>query len=449
VTFTRLQPWLGTVARLALGAIWIWASLSKLHDPRRFVQAVRAYDATPEWLSKAIGYGLPVLEFCLGVLLVLGIVTRLAAAVSALLFLVFLVGLIEAAARGLELSCGCFGGGGATTSTHYTLDILRDVGLLALALFVVVWPFTYLSIEAYLARHDYVPEPSAKRMRTAEGRRKYEAAVAARRKEAASRNLYLNASLAVIVVLVSFVGIGVQANRAKISGELTATNATVANGVVVGTKAAATVDVYEDFQCPHCLAFEQQVGATLLADAKANLAQVRYHPLAFLSDYSTRAANAALCVSDVSVDAFTRYHALLFTPKVQPKEGSAGRSNTQLISYASQIKLSSNDVSSVRTCVLGKTHEALVAAITDRASKKGINSTPTIFVNGKSVSPTLAAVKKAIADADANGPAPTPSPSSSSSSPASGSISPSGSGSSASGSPTPVRTPASSSATPK
>ena len=443
MTFSRLQPWLGAVARLALGAIWIWASLSKLHDPRRFVQTVRAYDATPEWLSKAIGYGMPVLELCLGVLLVLGIVTRLAAAASAGLFLVFLIGLIQAAARGLELSCGCFGGGGATTSTSYTLDILRDVGLLALALFVVVWPFTYLSIEAYQARHDFVPEPSAKRMRTAEGRRKYEAAIAAKRKDAASRSLYVNSSLAVVVVLVSFVGIGVQANRAKIAGSLTATNATVANGVVVGTKAAATVDVYEDFQCPHCLEFEQKVGATLVADAKANLAQVRYHSLAFLSSYSTRAANAALCVSDVSVDAFVRYHSLLFTPQVQPKEGTAGRSDTQLINYAKQIKLSTNDVSSVRSCVLGNTHKGLVAAITDRASKKGINSTPTILINGKSVSPTLAAVKKAIATADANGPAPTPSPASSSVS------SPASSSTSAHSSSTPARKPASSSSSKK
>jgi protein-disulfide isomerase len=425
VTFTRLQPWLGTVARLLVGVVWIWASLSKLGSPRTFVQAVRAYDATPEWLSKAIGYGLPVLELCLGILLVVGVATRLAAATSAVLFVVFLIGLVEAAARGLELSCGCFGGGGASTSTHYTLDILRDIALLAVAAFLVWWPYTALSFEAYQARHDYVPPPSAKRMRTAEGRRKYEAAVAAKRREAATRSVYLNASLAVVVVLISIVGIGVQANRAKIQGSLTATNASVANGVVYGTRAAATVDVYEDFQCPHCLAFEQAVGATLLHDAKANLAQIRFHPLAFLSAYSTRAANAALCASDTSVDAFVRMHTVLFTPAVQPKEGTPGLSDDQLIALGKKIGMSSNDQSALRTCVLAKTHDPLVAAITDRASQKGINSTPTILVNGKSVSPTLAAVNAAIAAADAKGPKPTPSASApSSGAPSSGAASP-------------------------
>jgi len=119
VNWITVRGWLGTVARLVLGVVWIWASWSKLHSPRTFVQAVRAYDATPEWLSKAIGYGLPVLEFCLGVLLIIGIAVRLSAAVSALLFVVFLVGLIQAAARDLQLSCGCFGGGGSTDSTTY------------------------------------------------------------------------------------------------------------------------------------------------------------------------------------------------------------------------------------------------------------------------------------------------------------------------------------------
>jgi uncharacterized membrane protein YphA (DoxX/SURF4 family) len=95
VNWSTIRGWLGTAARLVVGAVWIWAAWSKLGNPRGFVQAVRAYDATPEWLSKAIGYGMPVLEICLGVLLVVGIMTRYAAAVSGLLFVVFLIGLIR------------------------------------------------------------------------------------------------------------------------------------------------------------------------------------------------------------------------------------------------------------------------------------------------------------------------------------------------------------------
>ena len=411
------RSWLGTVLRLGLGGIWLWASLSKLHDPRQFVQAVRAYDATPEWLSKAIGYGLPVLEFSLAVLLILGVATRMAAAVSGVLFLVFLVGIIQASARGLTLSCGCFGGGGQTAgATHYVLDILRDVGLLAVAVFLVVWPLTRISIDDYSARHDYVEPPSAKRMRSEGGQKKYNAMVEAKRKEARDRNMYVTGSLAIVITLVSVIGIGVQSGRAKISGSLTATNASASNGVVYGSKAAATVDLYEDFQCPHCLEFETAVASTLDADVKANLAQVRFHTMSFLDSatgsnkYSSRAANAALCVSDASVDLFVKYHNALFTSAVQPAEGSSGRADQTFYDVGTQIGMSSAQITALTTCVQTNQHKSLVQAITESASKKGINSTPTVLVNGKKVDATLDAVKKAIADADAKGPAPTPSP---------------------------------------
>lgn len=456
MTWNSIRGWLGTLVRLALGVVWIWASVEKLRSPRTFVQAVRAYDATPEWLSKAIGYGLPVLEFCLGVLLVLGIAVRVAAAVSAVLFVVFLIGIIQAAARGLQLSCGCFGGGGQTANTTYTLDILRDIGLLILAAYLVMFAMTRISVEEFLARHDHVPEPSAKRLRSQGGARKYNAMVEARRKQARDRALYLNGSLAIVVILVSVVGIGVQAGRAKIEGSLTATNASVPNGVVYGKKAAATVDIYEDFQCPVCEQFEQDVHANLDKDVTANLAQVRFHPISILDSsssgnrYSSRAANAALCASDVGVDFFVKYHNYLYGKdkqgkQIQPAEGDNGRTNDELISYATAAGLPTANASDFAACVNTEQHKALVQAMTDGASKKGINATPTVLVNGKTLKDhTWASLSAAITAAD-KGFTPSPSPSTSPS--AAGSPSgaapgaPSGSGSasasgSASGSPT-------------
>ncbi|HET6877350.1 MAG TPA: MauE/DoxX family redox-associated membrane protein [Jatrophihabitans sp.] len=426
MTWTSIRPWLGTVVRLFLGAVWIWAALSKLGSPRTFTQAVRAYDVTPEWLSKAIGYGLPVLELCIGILLVVGIATRIAAIASAVLFVAFLVGIIEVAIRGIQLECGCFGGGGLTNgATNYTWDILRDIGLLILAAFLSVWSFTRLSLEEYIGRHDYVAPPSAKRMRNEAARRKYEAMIAARRSEARSRALYINASLVGVVVLVSFIGIGVQAGRAKIEGSLFAQNATVDNGVTFGKPAAATVDIYEDFQCPHCQDFELTVGKTVEADVRANKAQVHYHSLAFLdassngNRYSSRAANAALCASDISVDDFVAYHDYLYRKDVQPVEGTNGRTDAQLIGYAQKVGITGGNLSTFAGCVHAERHKALVQAITDRASQVGVNATPTIKVNGQSIAPTLQAFNAAVAQALKHGPAPNPSPSSSSSAPSS------------------------------
>jgi protein-disulfide isomerase len=425
VNWVTVRAWLATAVRILLGVVWIWAAWEKLQSPRTFVQAVRAYDMTWEWLAKAIGYGLPVLEFCLGIVLILGVATRLAAAVSAALFLVFLVGIVQAAARGLQLDCGCFGGGGVTTGeTRYTLDILRDIGLLILAGYLVVWHVSRVSIDAALARNDYVEPPSAKRMRSEQGKRKYNAMVETRRKQARDRALYVNGSLALVIALVALIGIGVQSGRAKIEGSLVAVNASVDNGVVYGTKAAATVDIYEDFMCPFCEKFEQSAGPALVQAVKDNRAQVRYHPLSFLdrasngTKYSTRAANAAICASDISVDFFVKYHGVLYGDdkdgnKVQPAEGSNGRSDAELIGYAKQAGIPADKETDFGTCVQTQRHVGLVQAITDKATQKGITATPTVLVNGKKVDATAAAVQKAITEAAKNGPAPTPSPSSS------------------------------------
>lgn len=430
MNWSSIRPWVGTVARLLLGAIWIWAAWSKLVNPRAFVQTVRAFDATPEWLSKAIGYGLPVLEVCIGLLLVVGIVTRAAAIVSGVLLFIFLIGLIEASVRGLKLECGCFGGGGTTIgSTHYTLDILRDVGLIAVSAYLVVWPLTRFSLDEFLARNDQVAMPSAKRMRSEQGQRKYNAMLEARRREAEIRTRYLILAFGLVVALVTVIGIGVQANRAKISGDLTATNASVNNGVVVGKAAApVTVDVFEDFQCPICEHFEQTTGTDIAAKLKANQIQVRYHPMAFLDSassgnrYSSRAANAALCASDISAADFTKYHDVLYGKdsggqQVQPKEGSHGRSNTELLDYAKQAGIKGNDLTTFQSCMSSEQHKALVAAITDNASKRGVTGTPTVMVNGKKLGTvTKASFDDAVAKAAAKAPtSSSPSPSGSTS----------------------------------
>jgi protein-disulfide isomerase/uncharacterized membrane protein YphA (DoxX/SURF4 family) len=421
VTWSSIRPWLGTVIRLALGSIWIWAGTAKLSDPRAFLQAVRVYDASPEWLSKTMAYGMPVLEVCIGILLVLGIVVRAAAIVSAGLLVVFLIGVIQAAARGLKLDCGCFGGGGvANGATHYTVDILRDIGLLVLAAYLIWSPYTRISLDEYLARNDYIEPPSAKRMRTSDGRRKYNALLEARRKEAQIRTRYVTLALALVVALVGVIGIGVQANRAKIAGDITAENATVRDGVVVGKASApVTVDIFEDFQCPACEKLWQDAGSDIEAQTAAGKIKMRYHVMAFLDSasngnrYSTRSANAALCASDINAETYAKMVAVLYGKDtsgkaVQPAENTNGRTDIELIDYGKQAGITGTKLSTYQTCVLSEQHKALVQAITDDASNRGVFATPTVLVNGKKVeNATKATLDAAIAAAAAKAPAPT------------------------------------------
>ncbi|GJF28771.1 hypothetical protein KNE206_14710 [Kitasatospora sp. NE20-6] len=145
--------WFGLAVRLGLALVWGWAGLAKIADPAEAAQAVRAYEILPESLVKPIGYGLPFLELALALLLVIGLGTRIVAAVSALLLLAFIAGIASAWARGISIDCGCFGGGGTVdaSKTEYLQEILRDSGFLLMSAWLIARPRTKLSADAWLA----------------------------------------------------------------------------------------------------------------------------------------------------------------------------------------------------------------------------------------------------------------------------------------------------------
>jgi len=91
-------------------------------------------------LADVVGHLLPTLEVVVGAALVLGLLTRGAAVISGLLFIAFIVGISSAWARGLQIDCGCFGGGGFDphAASKYPWEIARDTGLLLVSAFLVV-----------------------------------------------------------------------------------------------------------------------------------------------------------------------------------------------------------------------------------------------------------------------------------------------------------------------
>jgi uncharacterized membrane protein YphA (DoxX/SURF4 family) len=146
------MQWVGLVARLVTGGVWIVAGALKLPDPAGSVRAVRAYDLLPEAVVPTVGYLLPVCEVVLGACLVLGVMTRVSGVLSSVLYLAFIVGISAAWARGLQIDCGCFGGGGfdANATDKYPWDIARDAGLLLLSLWLVWRPQTPYAVDNHL-----------------------------------------------------------------------------------------------------------------------------------------------------------------------------------------------------------------------------------------------------------------------------------------------------------
>lgn len=144
----------GLLARLVLGGALLVAGLLKVTHPAELVLSIRAYQLVPYEFAKLLGNTLPMIEIVVGLLIIVGLFTRVTAALGALMMLVFIVAISSAWARGLSLDCGCFGGGGTVDpdQTHYVRELLRDTGFLAAGIWLIVRPRSVLAIDNWLFR---------------------------------------------------------------------------------------------------------------------------------------------------------------------------------------------------------------------------------------------------------------------------------------------------------
>lgn len=152
---TRLDaysPWISLVARVLLGVMWLYYAVPKLSTPTQNVADVRNFRILPGGLLTAFAYAQPYLELSLGLLLIIGLGTRLLALLSGVLLLVYIGGIISLGARGIHISCGCGGAGAAVQAgqTRYILDVLRDLLYLIPALWLLWRPKSRLSADQAL-----------------------------------------------------------------------------------------------------------------------------------------------------------------------------------------------------------------------------------------------------------------------------------------------------------
>ena len=218
-------------------------------------------------------------------------------------------------------------------------------------------------------------------------------AVARARAERRRRTIVGGMTAAVAVLVALVVVIVVQTHRTSASAGATAP--ANADGTVIDVGSAdapVTVDLYEDFQCPNCRAFEADSGNTLAQLVADGTVLARYHGMAFLDTsandhYSTRALNAAAVVlAHAGPEAFQTFHDLLFAN--QPAEGGAGLADDQLVEYARQAGATG---SAVRAQIHDLAYGDWVAQATDQASKEGVTGTPTLFVAGQQLEDISAA----------------------------------------------------------
>ena len=194
------------------------------------------------------------------------------------------------------------------------------------------------------------------------------------------------------------------------------------SGMTLGrADAPVTVDEYVDFQCPYCGQLARNLQPRIVSDFVAT-GKVRLvaHDLAFLGqghtpDESTDAAAAAACAARQGK--YWPYHDYLFANQF-PTEDSGAFSRDRLEAIAEAVGL---DRSTFDACFDDSSVRAGVAADTEAAFGKGINQTPTLYVNGVAHVgvPTYDQFAADVAQAMASSPSPAASPSPASPTPSS------------------------------
>jgi protein-disulfide isomerase len=158
-----------------------------------------------------------------------------------------------------------------------------------------------------------------------------------------------------------------------------------------GSAEVPNIIMYVDYQCPICQAFEVPNSSQIESWVSSGAATLEVHPVSFLdgqslNSYSSRAANAAICVAEEAPNSFFKFHQILF--ENQPAEGTAGPDNAQLIDWAVEAGAADSDV--IAECINNKSYDSWLTASTTRILNEVVpgtditmGGTPTIIVNGQ------------------------------------------------------------------
>jgi len=132
------HPWTIRLGRVAIGVVFLAASLAKLGDLGSFAAQIHNFRLLPIALENLAAMVLPWIELVAGLALVLGIRARGGAWVAAGLMVLFTVAVTLALVRGLDIECGCFGT--ADASRVGGLKLAQNLALTALAWFATLAP---------------------------------------------------------------------------------------------------------------------------------------------------------------------------------------------------------------------------------------------------------------------------------------------------------------------
>src|SRR5215467_13263153 len=119
---------------LIVGGIFIYAGVIKVMDPVAFARDIDNYHILPWAVSVRLAFYLPWLEVFCGLAVICGLFYRGGLLILNALISIFIIASIVAKARGLDITCGCFGH--ASKNLSFSSHLLLDLILLVAAVFL-------------------------------------------------------------------------------------------------------------------------------------------------------------------------------------------------------------------------------------------------------------------------------------------------------------------------
>ena len=147
----------------------------------------------------------------------------------------------------------------------------------------------------------------------------------------------------------------------------------VARPYLGGQNAPIAVQEFSDFQCPFCAQAAPEVKRLAEKYGDSVRWEYRHFPLSQIHAFAYDAALAAECANDQGV--FWQYHDALFANQDNLKRD-------QLIEYAANLQI---DAATFSACLKSRAHNATVRDDLKNGRDRGVNGTPTFFVNNQAV----------------------------------------------------------------
>jgi hypothetical protein len=131
---SSFRRFLWRILAIIIGALFVYAGALKAWDPVRFAGDIQNYHVLPWALNVRLAFYLPWLEMICGLALIFRRLYSGALALLLALLLIFIGASIAAKARGIDISCGCFGhvSDQLSFAWHMVLDVVILAAVVAL-----------------------------------------------------------------------------------------------------------------------------------------------------------------------------------------------------------------------------------------------------------------------------------------------------------------------------